>query len=113
MPGGETRPGELAMTGPLALASIGALRFDTTVLTCCGLSDDLVTTHDLGDAEVKQAMIGSAARVILAADSSKFGQTALALVGPATVADLIITDTAAPEATVDALRSAGLEVQCV
>lgn len=113
MPGGETRPGELTMTGPLALASIGALRFDTTVLSCCGLSDGRMTTHDLGDAEVKRAMIGSAARVILAADSSKFGQTALALVGPATGVDLIITDTAAPAAAIDALRSAGLEVQVV
>jgi DeoR/GlpR family transcriptional regulator of sugar metabolism len=113
MPGGETRPGELAMVGPLALASIGALRFDTAVLTCCGLSDNRVTTHDLGDAEVKQAMIRSAARVILAADSSKFRQTALAVVGPATVADIVITDTAAPAAAVDGLRSAGVEVQCV
>ncbi len=113
MPGGETRPGELAMVGPLALASIGALRFDTTVLTCCGLSDDRVTTHDLRDAEVKQAMIRSSARVILAADSSKFRQTAMAVVGPATMADLVVTDTAAPAAAVDALRSAGVEVLCV
>ncbi len=38
MPGGEARPGELAMVGPLALASIAALRFDTVVLGCCGVS---------------------------------------------------------------------------
>src|SRR5262249_5800697 len=50
MPGGETRPGELAMIGPLALAAVGALRFDTAVLTCCGLADGQVTTHNLGDA---------------------------------------------------------------
>src|ERR1700728_1824890 len=35
MPGGEVRFGELAMVGPLAEASIAALRFDTAVLTCC------------------------------------------------------------------------------
>ena len=40
MPGSETRPGELAMVGPLALASIAALRFDTVVLGCCGISAD-------------------------------------------------------------------------
>jgi DeoR/GlpR family transcriptional regulator of sugar metabolism len=113
LPGGEARPGELAMVGPLALASIRALRFDTTVLTCCGISEDRVTTHDLGDAEVKQAMIRSAARVILAADSSKFRQTAMAVVGPATAADLVITDTAAPAEAVEALRTAGVEVLCV
>jgi DeoR/GlpR family transcriptional regulator of sugar metabolism len=113
MPGGQTRPGELAMVGSLALASISALRFDTTVLTCCGLADGRVTTHNLGDAEVKQAMIGSAARVILAADSSKFRQTAMAVVCAATDADMIITDTAAPADAVDSLRAAGLEVRCV
>jgi DeoR/GlpR family transcriptional regulator of sugar metabolism len=113
MPGGETRPGELAMVGPLALASIGALRFDTAVLTCCGLSDGRVTSHDLGDAEVKQAMLRSAARVIIAADSSKFRQTALAVVCDAAEADLVITDTEAPADAVDALRAAGLEVRCV
>ncbi len=113
MPGGQTRPGELAMVGPLALASISALRFDTAVLTCCGLADGRVTTHNIGDAEVKQAMIRSAARVILAADSSKLRQTAMAVVCAANDADMIITDTAAPADAVDSLRAAGLEVRCV
>jgi DeoR/GlpR family transcriptional regulator of sugar metabolism len=113
MPGGETRPGELAMVGPLALASIGALRFDTAVLTCCGLADGRVTAHNLGDAEVKQAMLRSAARVIVAADSSKFRQTAMAVVCAAAEADMIITDSDAPADAVDPLRGAGLEVRCV
>jgi DeoR/GlpR family transcriptional regulator of sugar metabolism len=113
MPGGETRRGELAMIGPLALASIGALRFDTAVLSCCGLADGRITAHDLGDAEVKQAMIRSAARVILATDSSKFRQTALAVVGDAAEADMVITDSDAPAEAVTALRAAGLQVRCV
>jgi DeoR/GlpR family transcriptional regulator of sugar metabolism len=113
LPGGETRPGELAMVGPLTLASIAALRFDTAVLTCCGLSGGRVTTHNLGDAQVKQAMMRSAARVILAADSAKFRQTAMAVVCEASAADMIITDTGAPAAEIAELRAAGLEVQCV
>jgi DeoR family transcriptional regulator, fructose operon transcriptional repressor len=113
LPGGDVRPGELAMVGPLALASIGALRFDTAVLTCCGLDDDRITTHDLRDAEVKRSMIGAAARVILAADGAKFKQTALAVVAPVTAVDMIVTDTSAPPDTVGSLRAAGLEVLCV
>jgi DeoR/GlpR family transcriptional regulator of sugar metabolism len=113
LPGGEARPGELALVGPLALASIGALRFDTAVLSPCGLAAGQVTAHDLGDAEVKQAMVRSAARVIIAADSSKFRQTALAVVGAASDADMMITDTGAPADAVEALRAAGLEVRCV
>ena len=113
MPGGETRPGELAMVGPLALASVGALRFDTAVLTCCGLAGGRVTSHDLGDAEVKRAMLSSSARVLLAADSSKFRCTAFAVVCEAGAADLIITDSDAPGDALDALRAAGAEVRCV
>lgn len=113
LPGGDVRPGELAMVGPLALASIGGLRFDTAVLTCCGLDDDRITTHDLGDAEVKRAMISSAARVILAADSAKFRQTALAVVAPTADVDMIITDIDTPAETVRSLQAAGLEVMCV
>jgi DeoR/GlpR family transcriptional regulator of sugar metabolism len=113
LPGGETRPGELSMVGPLALASIGALRFDTAVLSCCGLADGRITAHDLGDASVKQAMAGAAARVILATDSTKFRQTAMAVVGPVTTADMVITDSDAPADAVDALRATGLEVRCV
>ncbi len=92
------------MVGALALASIGSLRFDTTVLTCCGLADGRVTTHNLRDAEVKQAMIPSAARMILAADSTKFRQTAMAVVASATAAEMIVTDTDAPAEIVESLR---------
>ena len=112
MPGGEIRPGELAMVGPLALASISALRFDTVVMGCCGLSNGRVTAHDLGDAGVKQAMVGSSARVILAADGSKFRQTAMAVVCDASEVDMVVTDSDAPADDVDGLRAAGIEVLC-
>src|ERR1700722_8905459 len=39
MPGGEVRPGELSLVGPLATNSLGSLRFDTAVMSCCGLAD--------------------------------------------------------------------------
>lgn len=113
MPGGEARPGELAMVGPLALTSIGALRFDTAVVAPCGLSGGQVTAHNLADAAVKQAMMRSAAKVIIAADGSKFRQTALAVVGAASDADMMITNTGAPPDAIDALRAGGLEVHCV
>ncbi|HEX3840849.1 MAG TPA: DeoR/GlpR family DNA-binding transcription regulator [Acidimicrobiales bacterium] len=113
MPGGEIRPGELAMVGPLAQASIGALRFDTVVLGCCGVSDGRVTAYDLGDAAVKQAMLQSSARVILAADSSKLRQTAMAVVCEVEAVDMVVTDDGAPAEDVDGLRAAGIEVLCV
>lgn len=111
MPGGETRPGELAMVGPLALAGIAALRFDTVVLACCGISPEgLLTAHDLGDAAVKQALMASARRSVLAADGSKFGRAALAVVCELASVDVLVTDDSAPAAAVAALEAAGVEV---
>jgi DeoR/GlpR family transcriptional regulator of sugar metabolism len=113
LPGGETRPGERAMVGPLAIASIGALCFDTAVLSCCGLSDGRVTAHDLGDAEIKRAILRSSSRVVLATDSSKFRQSALAVVCDTSVLDMVVTDVDAPSEALDELRAADVEVQCV
>ena len=114
MPGGEVRAGELAMVGPLALASITALRFDTVVLGCCGVSPEgHVMAHDLGDAAVKQALMASGRRSVLAVDGSKFGQAALAVVCALAAMDVVVTDESAPAPAVAALRAAGVEVHCV
>src|SRR5271167_186482 len=93
MPGGEIRPGELALVGPLALASVAALRFDTVVLGCCGVSPEgQVTAHDLGDAAMKQALFAAGTRRVLALDSSKFTHAAMAVVGPVSDFDMVVTD---------------------
>jgi DeoR/GlpR family transcriptional regulator of sugar metabolism len=114
LPGGEARSGELAMVGPLALAGIGALRFDTVVLGCCGVSPERhVMAHDLGDAAVKQALLASGARSILAVDGAKFGRSALAVVCELAALDVVVTDDAAPESAVGALEAAGVQVQRV
>jgi DeoR/GlpR family transcriptional regulator of sugar metabolism len=72
-----------------------------------------VTTHDLGDAAVKQAMLTASARVILAADASKFGRAAMAMVCRIASVDMVVTDTAAPRDALAALQAAGVEVRCV
>ena len=102
----------LLLIGTLALASIAALRFDTAVLAPCGLAGGQVTAHDLGDAAVKQAMIASAARAVVAADGSKFRQTAMAVVSATDAVDMVITDATAPDDALEALRAAGVEVRC-
>ncbi|SDI79995.1 transcriptional regulator, DeoR family [Frankineae bacterium MT45] len=114
MPGGETRPGELAMVGPLALASIASLRFDTAVVGCCGVSPEgQVTAHDLGDVAVKQALLASARRSILVLDGGKFSQAALGVVAAVSDFDVVVTDATAPAEAVAELESAGVAVHRV
>ncbi len=113
VPGGEARFGELALAGPLAEASIAGLRFDTAVVTCCGLSTDgVITAHDIGDAAIKGAMMAAATRVVLVADSSKFARSALAVVPGSCRIDVLVTDAGAPAGAVRALRDRGVEVLC-
>lgn len=112
VPGGRPRPGELALTGPLTTASLGALRFDTAVLGCCGLgAADGLTAYDLDDATVKRAAIGSARRVVAVADAAKLSRTALAFVAPASALHTVVTDDTAPAEETDALAAAGVTVR--
>jgi len=111
VPGGRPRTGEGALTGPLTLASLAALRFDTAVLGCCGLSAaEGVTAYDLDDAAVKKAIIAAARRVIAAADGSKLGRTAHACVGPSALVHTLVTDATAPAGEVAALEGTGTVV---
>lgn len=110
-PGGTMRPGEGSWTGPLAEATLRSLRVDTAVITCCGFSAaDGATAHDLPEAAVKQAAMAGAGRTVLVAEAAKFSRVALAVVCAATAFDVVVTDAAAPEAALQQLREAGVEV---
>lgn len=111
VPGGRPRPGELALTGPLTLASLAALRFDTAVVGCCGLNaEDGLTAYDLEDAAVKRAAMSASRRVIAVADAAKFSRTSLAFVAPVTALHAVVTDAAAPAEETAALAAAGVTV---
>jgi DeoR/GlpR family transcriptional regulator of sugar metabolism len=113
MAGGEVRTGELSLVGPLATKSLGSLRFDTAILSCCGLVDDQVTAHDLGDAEVKRAMRACSARTVLVADGSKFARSATAVVCAIDELDVVVTDGAIPAERTDAIQGGGVEILLV
>jgi DeoR/GlpR family transcriptional regulator of sugar metabolism len=114
LPGGEVRREELTATGPLAEAGVRALRFDTAVITCCGLSATSgLMAYDLADAAVKQAAIAAANRIVLAADSTKFGRSAMAVICPLDRIDVLVTDHEAPTEAVQAAVALGIEVQRV
>lgn len=114
MPGGEPRPGELTLTGPLTEASLAALRFDTAIIGCCGLTAaNGLTAYDLADAAIKRAAIASAHRVIAVTEAAKLSRTALALVAPASALHAVVTTDDAPDEEVDALKALGVAVRRV
>jgi DeoR family transcriptional regulator, fructose operon transcriptional repressor len=112
IPGGRPRPGEGALTGPLTRTSLAALRFDTAVIGCCGLTAAQgLTAYDLDDADVKRAAITSARRVIAVTEAAKLDRVALAFVAPVAALHAVITDASAPDDEVQAISAAGVTVR--
>jgi DeoR/GlpR family transcriptional regulator of sugar metabolism len=112
LPGGELRPVELTATGPLAEATVRALRFDTAVITCCGVSVGAgITAISLADAAVKATAIEVANRIVLAADSTKFARTTMAVIAPLTEVDVLVTDDQLPRSVHTVLTDMGIEVR--
>jgi DeoR/GlpR family transcriptional regulator of sugar metabolism len=112
IPGGEPRPGELALVGPLTLASLRAVRFDVAVLSPCAFSIEAgLTAFDLGDAEVKQQALAVAARSMVLIDGAKWDRAALAFVCAADRPDLIVTDSTSPDEGRAVLAQRGVLVQ--
>jgi DeoR/GlpR family transcriptional regulator of sugar metabolism len=93
LPGGEVRSGEGSFIGPAAEQTLRSLRFDSAVISPCGLSlRDAVTAYDPADAAMKRAAMNSAARRILICDESKWDTTAFAAFADLADFELVVTD---------------------
>lgn len=111
LPGGSVRGVEGTIVGSIAERTIRSFRFDTAILTACAADPAAgVTAFDLGDAAVKQAAVAAAARVILIAEGSKFSMRSMSIVCALEDVDVLVTDSSAPRAVLDQLRTAGVDV---
>jgi DeoR family transcriptional regulator, aga operon transcriptional repressor len=72
-----------------------------------------LTTPNVAEAETNRIMVAGAATVVVVADSSKLGHVSLATFAGCEEVDELITDTAADQATLDALAGTGLRVRLV
>lgn len=105
--GGVVRPHEHSLIGPTATSIFESYHFDVYIMTVSALdSVNGFTEWNTEDAAVKRAALSSAGRIIVACDSSKFGQTAFARICGIDAVDIIVTDgdlDANSRATFDAL----------
>jgi DeoR/GlpR family transcriptional regulator of sugar metabolism len=88
-----------------------SLHADHCFLSTVGLDVEVgLTTLDIMEAQLNRRMIQAASRVTVLADSSKFGHRSLSLISDFRCIHRVITDTGAPAADVEKLRSRGVEV---
>jgi DeoR family fructose operon transcriptional repressor len=90
--GGYVSPRTGVCLGPYANELLGRLHVTTTVLSAAGIAEEGLFNAHLLLAETEQAMLRAAGRVIVVADSSKFGRKSLTLVAALSEIDVVVSD---------------------
>jgi DeoR/GlpR family transcriptional regulator of sugar metabolism len=90
--GGVRTPSD-ALVGPVAIATVRSLHVDVLFMGVHGMSDDAgFTTPNLLEAETNQALLASAARVVVVADHTKWGVRGLSKTARLDDAHVLVTD---------------------
>lgn len=109
--GGRVRGTTQAQVDRWALRSLADIRVDVAFVATNGVSTERgLTTPDLAEASVKEAMIASAGRVVLLADHTKVGVDHFAQFGSLDDVDLLVTDADLDDRAAHELERAGLAV---
>ena len=109
--GGRVRERTLAQVDAWARQSLESLHVDVAFLAANGIAVERgLTTPDLAEAEVKRAMVAAAAKVVVLADSTKFGQVHFARFADLNQIDVLITDDELDPEAAETLRAAGVQV---
>ncbi len=109
--GGMMRSVANTFVGPQAIDFFQNVRARTLFLSATGLAiPGGITDPNLFEIQIKQAMAGSAARVILLIDSTKFGIRSLSSILPMERINILVTDAGASENDMSQLREMGIDV---
>jgi DeoR family transcriptional regulator, fructose operon transcriptional repressor len=99
------------VVGPQTIDNLKNLHADKLFLGTDGLTfTQGITTANVLEAEVDQAMVKASSMVIVVSDSSKIGVIGLASIMALNRIDKLVTDSDAPPDFVEMLRSQGVEV---
>jgi DeoR family transcriptional regulator of aga operon len=108
--GGALSRETISTVGALAERDLASLIVDKLFLSAQAFDAEAgLTDVSLDVARVKAAMIRSARRVILLADSSKWGRSAFAKIAPLKEIDLLISDSGLPEKARKVMRGFDVE----
>ena len=112
--GGTLRPLQHSLVEPMATLILERVRAGTLFLACNGIDAVFgVSTTNLPEAAIKQAMMGAAVRTVAIADGSKIGRVTLARICAAEDLDLILTAGPHDTAALAQIRDRGVEVRDV
>ena len=108
---GKVRPTTHAAVGTDTVAALSGLRADVAFVATNGLTADFgLTTPDRDEAATKRAIVASARRTVVLADSSKIGVEATVRFASLDDVDVLVTDSGIEDEDRASLEKAGLEV---
>ncbi len=112
--GGECRRLSQTFVGPLTRAVLAQMHIDVAFMGTIGVSaENGMTTTDPAEAFTKEQAMARASRVVLLADSSKFGKTSFVRFGSLKALSAVISDKRMPSAERKAFQRAGVETLLV
>ena len=108
--GGYLDPRIRVMLGPLCEQMLGSIRADVCIMGCGSVSAGGFSNNNTLVVGSERKMIEIADRLIVVADHTKFGRSAMYPVGPLEEADTVVSDQWLSAEYCDLLRSEGIEV---
>ena len=108
---GRVRPATQAAVGAETVAALSRLRVDTVFLGTNAISHGHgLSTPDADEAAIKRALVASARRVVVLADSSKLGCESVISFASLDEIDCLVTDDGVTDDDRRALEAAGIDV---
>lgn len=109
--GGRLYKHSLVTVGAATVEALQRMRADLCMLGICSLDIEAgISTPDYEEAQVKRAMIASAAEVAALASAEKLGTAVPYIVGPITELSYLVTERAIPDETLASYRARGITV---
>lgn len=111
--GGAVRNSEQCVVGDIAESFVAQFHADAFFMSVSGISlSEGLTDYGIGEIQLKMKMLERSKRVIVLADSSKFGAISLSRLCGFRDVDKIVTDSGIGEDIVKPFIEAGVEVVC-
>lgn len=109
--GGEFKAPTLSLSGEMAASAFKNIHVQKLFLATAGVSSDMMLTYpSFSDLAVKSAMIRSADKIYLLADSSKFGVISFASLGRISLVDTVITDSKITQEQLDLFKELNVDI---
>ena len=108
--GGELRPGEMSLSGPIANQSLQNIYIDKAFIGVGGLSESGITDYHIGESELRRMMLVHAKERFALVDHSKVNVTAFFKSASVHELHVVITDKKTPAGMVEYLKNHGVKV---